>query len=73
MTLDRIDNKIGHMMDNVNTSCSRCNYIRKDMPYDAWLFVVKSVREAAELGLFGNWEGQNNKPFHKRVLDIKLN
>lgn len=55
MTLDRIDNQLGHAIGNVNPSCFRCNYLRRDMPYEAWMVVVEGVREAQSRGLFGNW------------------
>ena len=57
MTLDRIDNTKGHTQDNVVPACIRCNYTRKDMPYEAWLIVAKGMREAREAGLFGDWTG----------------
>lgn len=57
MSLDRIDNSVGHIKSNVISCCVRCNYLRGNMPYDAWLVVVKGVKEARELGLFGNWIG----------------
>jgi hypothetical protein len=55
MTLDRKDNQTGHTIANVVPACLRCNYLRRDMPYDAWLHIVPAVREAKELGLFGEW------------------
>jgi hypothetical protein len=55
MTLDRVDNEKGHTRDNVQTACIRCNYLRRDMPYEAWLHLVPSIREAFSLGLFGTW------------------
>jgi hypothetical protein len=55
MTLDRIDNSLGHTKGNVNPSCYRCNWLRRNMPYEAWMHLVPSVREAVALGLFGNW------------------
>jgi len=58
MTLDRIDNNKGHTMDNVVPACIRCNYTRKDMPYEAWLLVSKGMREAQEEGLFNEWTGR---------------
>ena len=57
MTLDRIDNDIGHLQSNVIPSCVRCNYIRKDMPYQAWMLIVPAVREARLKGLFEGWSG----------------
>lgn len=55
MTLDRIDNTKGHTKDNVRPACIRCNYLRRDMPYQAWLRLFPVVREIRELGLFGEW------------------
>lgn len=55
MTLDRIDNSIGHTRTNVKSCCIRCNYLRGSMPYPAWLAIVASVRFAREHGLFGSW------------------
>lgn len=57
MTLDRIDNSRGHTMDNVNPCCARCNIVRNNMPYEAWLFIIPTIRLAREKGLFGNWVG----------------
>ncbi len=56
-TLDRVDNKLGHLKSNVVTSCRRCNYVRKDMPYEAWLKFVPALREVVAQGLFGEWDG----------------
>lgn len=55
MTLDRIDNSKGHTKDNVVPACIRCNYIRRDMPYEAWVIIASKIREAREKGLFGEW------------------
>jgi hypothetical protein len=55
MTLDRKDNRIGHVRTNVMPCCVRCNLIRRDMPYEAWLVVVAAIRQAREAGLFGDW------------------
>lgn len=57
MTLDRIDNTLGHLKSNVVGACERCNYARRDMPYAAWLVVAKAMREARDAGLFGVWSG----------------
>ena len=54
MTLDRIDNVI--------PSCVRCNYIRRDIPFDAWMVMVPSVREARIKGLFRSWDGSWMRP-----------
>jgi len=58
MTLDRIDNEKGHTKDNVVPACIRCNYTRKDMPYEAWLLVAPGMRAAREARLFGTWTGR---------------
>ena len=67
MTLDRKDNSVGHTRENVIPCCIRCNYIRRDMPYEAWLVVAQAIREARELGLFGTWTCE----IHKRNLESK--
>lgn len=56
MTLDRIDNSLGHLKSNVVTACYRCNLIRGDMPHSAWIMIAPSVREASEAGAFGEWK-----------------
>lgn len=60
MTLDRIDNELGHVQANVVAACIRCNYARGNMPYEAWLCLVPGLREARSKGLFGAWEGRIN-------------
>ena len=67
MTLDRIDNSIGHTKSNVVPACIRCNLLRRSMPYDAWVVVAKGVREARELGLFESWTGQIHKGDRQRL------
>jgi hypothetical protein len=56
-TVDRIDNSLGHLRSNVVCACERCNYVRRNMPYDAWLVLAVAMREARERGLFGTWTG----------------
>jgi hypothetical protein len=53
--LDRIDNKMGHIKDNVIAACTRCNFIRRDMPYEAWKLLVPTIREIVERDLFEDW------------------
>lgn len=55
MTADRIDNSLGHLVGNVNPACVRCNYFRRDMPYEAWLRLTPELRKLREEGLFGSW------------------
>jgi hypothetical protein len=57
MTLDRIDNKIGHVYTNVHPACNRCNMIRGSMPFEAWECIIPAMKEAFERGLFGSWVG----------------
>ena len=57
MTLDRIDNTIGHTQANVVPACLRCNVTRGSMPYEAWKVVSLGMKSARELGLFGAWTG----------------
>lgn len=58
MTLDRIDNSKGHTRENVVPACIRCNYARRNMPYEAWLCLVGGMRQAREKGLFKDWTGR---------------
>ena len=58
MTLDRIDNDLGHTKKNVVPACIRCNYARRSMPYEAWLCLKPGLRRARKQGLFGDWTGK---------------
>jgi len=58
MTLDRIDNSKGHSRDNVVPACIRCNYARRNMPYEAWLCLADGMKRARELDLFKGWTGR---------------
>ncbi len=55
MTLDRIDNAVGHVKSNIHPACLRCNYLRRDMPFEAWIAIAPTIRTVREAGLFGNW------------------
>jgi hypothetical protein len=61
MTLDRIDNTKGHLQNNVLPCCVRCNLIRRDMPFDAWIELTDSLRRIQRLGMFKSWTGQVHK------------
>jgi len=63
MSLDRIDNTLPHTKSNVIPCCIRCNYLRGSMPYPAWTYLVPTIREAKNLGLFGDWRSE---PFNKK-------
>lgn len=56
MTIDRRDNDVGHTYDNCVPCCISCNIIKRDMPIQAWLHIAPSIREAKEMGLFGEWK-----------------
>ncbi len=64
-SLDRIDNAKGHTKANVVSSSERCNYERRDMPYEACLVVAPGMRLARELELFGDWNGGIH---HRRLV-----
>jgi len=66
ISLDRIDNALGHTKANVIQACERCNYFRRDMPYDAWLVIARAMRRARKKGLFGDWTGG----IHRRTNPI---
>ena len=55
LSIDRIDNKRGHLQDNVVPACVRCNIVRRDMPYEAWLMLAPAMKKAKEAGLLGDW------------------
>ncbi len=55
MTLDRIDNLLAHTKQNVKPACVRCNHIRNDMPFSAWMRLVPVIRELVNEGAFGDW------------------
>jgi hypothetical protein len=57
MTLDRINNKKGHTRKNVREACIRCNFMRRDMPYAAWICIAPFVERARKRGLFSGWIG----------------
>lgn len=63
MTLDRIDNDLGHTQANVLPACLRCNLFRKDLPFPVWEKLCEGMRTAREAGLFGQWMPA---PFTKR-------
>lgn len=64
MTLDRIDNELGHLKSNVNPSCIRCNHIRGNMPMNAWEYLIPGLKAAHAAGAFGEWR---MRPFSKKL------
>jgi aspartate carbamoyltransferase regulatory subunit len=69
-SLDRVDNKVGHIRSNVVAACQRCNLIRGDIPFDAWLLIVPGVRVAVAAGAFGDWY---QKRLEARVFRNRIN
>lgn len=55
--LDRVQNSVGHTPENVIPACSMCNLMRRDMPHEAWTFLLPRILEAKQAGLFGSWTG----------------
>lgn len=55
MSVDRVDNRLGHTKSNVKPACIRCNYVRGSMPFEAWTLFIPVMERARELGLFGTW------------------
>lgn len=68
-TLDRIDNNIGHIQTNVVCACIRCNYMKRDMPHEAWIALVSAVRAARIAGLFKDWTGQARRKCQRSAED----
>lgn len=56
MSLDRIDNQLGHLQSNVNACCMLCNFTRRDIPYEVWIILAPKMREIREFGLWENYE-----------------
>jgi hypothetical protein len=59
--LDRIDNTIGHIVNNVIPCCRRCNVIRGTMPYETWLHFVPTLKFINKNNLFGDWQPASYK------------
>lgn len=48
--IDRVDNSIGYVTDNVVPSCRRCNFAKSDYSESEFLFCIKSIYEHLDLG-----------------------
>jgi hypothetical protein len=70
LTLDRIDNAIGHLKTNVIVACVRCNSIRSNMPFAAWKKIVPAIRSTRLKGLFGDWQGRRPSRVDLRQWDL---
>jgi hypothetical protein len=66
--LDRLDNMRGHLKSNVIPCCTRCNIVRGNMPYKAWLLIADTMRKVRELGLFADWVPGNKSKDYSGVV-----
>lgn len=57
-TIDRKRSDLGYTKDNIVACCYRCNTIKSDMPAEAWKHIAPVIRNAAKLGLFGEWRAE---------------
>jgi len=73
ITLDRKDNSLGHTQANVVAACNRCNIIKRDMPFEAWLMVSPGMKKAREAGLFAGWDCSNRATTTSRSNQHKKN
>lgn len=71
MTLDRLDNSRGHSEGNVVGACLRCNFIRRDMPIEAFLLLAPAIKEARMKGAFGDWVGGTSRKKKKPSSGIE--
>jgi len=55
ISLDRIDNNLGHTQDNCVSACVRCNFMRGNMPYAAWILFKPTLIMVRKSGLYGDW------------------
>jgi hypothetical protein len=64
--IDRIDHNLPHNKDNVKPCCSRCNFIRRTLPYQAWEILIPSIHQIVNEGLLDEWEWGFKHHFHNR-------
>jgi len=43
--LDRVDNDIGYIIDNVVSCCTRCNKMKKNMEYEEFIALCRTIAE----------------------------
>lgn len=63
--LDRIDNNLGYLLNNVNTCCTTCNLLRRNIPYEAWIIMSKEMKYIREKELLQNWKHLHSHRKHK--------
>jgi 5-methylcytosine-specific restriction endonuclease McrA len=69
--LDRIDNSLGHSLDNVVTCCSKCNNILGDLPNLAKLELISGLTAIRSKGLLDNWEIPTQR--HLKAKEREIN
>lgn len=67
MSIDRKDSSRGHTRDNVVSACIRCNIVKMDMPYEAWLQLAPGMRTSRLQGLFKEWLPNTHLRFQKKI------
>jgi hypothetical protein len=45
--LDRFDNDVGYTIANVNACCGQCNYMKKNIEYDVFMYQLQKIYECA--------------------------
>ena len=55
--LDRIDDKSGHLQTNCVPACSVCHWIKSRLPLVCFEFLLPTIIEIKNKGLFGDWKG----------------
>lgn len=68
--LDRVDNTLGYVLENVVACCSTCNHAKKDMSrgqFMAWIARLAAFNAAAQV----NAPGQRNEPGNVRWATAK--
>lgn len=61
--LDRKDNNLGHIIDNVLPSCHKCNMLLGTTTLAIKKELAPALKKIREKGLFENWEPPKGKPF----------
>lgn len=54
--LDRLDNTLGHIDNNVVPCCEKCNYILGDLPVEAKELLKEGLTSIREKGLLEKWQ-----------------
>lgn len=58
--IDRKDNNIGYLLNNIVTCCSTCNFIKHTMQYEAFLIQINKINQYQEK-LNGCEKGRNKR------------